>query len=366
MNTAVVGGGVIGLAIALECLQNGIETTIIRPDEGDKRASWSAAGMLAPVAEATFGEDVVLKFNLASHAAYRDWTGRIEAQSGRPAGLEERGTLILARDSDDLAAISRLHEFICELGLDAERIDARKARELEPALSARLRGGVWIERDHHVDPRLLLNALELAVRQSGGQFLEMRADQVSAQTVRSSDGSLREYDEVVVAAGAETGLLMRESGFEMPIEPVKGQSIRLLREPSALCPSMVLRGLEAYIVPRANGEIVIGASSEDKGWDTRPTAGVIRDLLEHAAELVPGLDECEIDQLCVALRPASPDRRPVIGRLIDGPCVAAGHYRHGILMAPATAQAVVSILTTGAPTDVAQPFAPGRLEGVIA
>lgn len=349
MKVIVVGAGIIGRSVAWRLAQRGAAVRLVDPDPS-RSAAIVAAGMLAPVTEAHFGEEERLGFHLESARRWPRFAAELAAESGHDAGFLDCGTLAVARDSDDMAVLRRVGDYLEELGLEAEPLSAAALRRLEPALAPRVRGGLRVPGDHQVDPRRALAALRVAGERLGVQEQPVAAVQVEAHRVTLDGGTSLQADAVVVCAGWAIADLV-----DLPIRPVKGQLLRLAATESAVMPTHVLRGLEVYIVPRPGGEIVVGATSEEIGPDTTVTAGAVRRLLEEAWELVPGLDEARLVETSAGLRPASPDGEPILDT-IAGVHVAAGHHRSGVLLAPATADAVAAaVCGDGWPEEV-EPF----------
>jgi glycine oxidase len=362
----IAGGGVIGLSIAWRAAAKGFAVTVYDPDPG-RGASWVAGGMLAPTAEAYHGEEAVLRLGLASSQRYAAFVRDLEADAGRDAGYSEQGTLLVARDADAAAEIRRLFALQQAMGLAAEWRTSRELRRLEPALAPTVRGGVWMPTDHQIDNRLLLTALLAACATRGVVIDREPVAEATADSVTLSNGKQQRADHVVVATGASSPVVVAgETPLTLPVRPVKGQILRLRATRAAVLPSRTVRGIGVYVIPRPHGEIAVGATSEEKGFDTTVTAGGVMDLLRRAWELVPGLAEAELVEAIAGLRPGSPDNLPIIGAAdprCGGPLIAVGHYRHGILLAPITADLVVGLMTRSLAPDLVEllvPCAPGR------
>jgi glycine oxidase len=347
---AVVGCGVIGLAIAWRCAQRGLRVTAYDPTPGGG-ASRVAAGMLAPVGEAYFGEAALTGLLVES---YRRWAG-FAAEVGRygPTGYRTDGTLLLAATADDLTEAQRLWAYHASVGLPVTPLPAAALREREPALRPRLRGGA-LTTDHQVDPRRLLTALAAAARAAGVRIVTRRVDDLAALPA----------GRVVVAAGCGSARLTG-----LPVRPVKGQLLRLRGPGGAAVLRHVVRGIadgrRVYLVPRPDGEVVVGATEEER-TDAVPTAGAVLDLLRAATDLVPELAEYELAEVCVGHRPGTPDNAPILGELRPGVFVAAGHYRHGVLAAPVTADALADLVTGAGDGALAAPFGPDRFGALAA
>jgi glycine oxidase len=345
----VVGGGVIGQAIAWRVAASGAEVVVVDPRPG-RAASWVAAGMLAPVAEAGPGEEAVTALNRASAARWPAFAAALADASGLDPGYTTRGTLLVARDGDDveeLAQAARRHE---AAGLPAERLRSREARQWEPALGPHVRGALWLPDDHQVDNRAVLAALAEAGRRAGVRTVARPATRLTGREVVLDGGDRLAADVVVAATGAwPPPVEVDGEPFAVPVRPVKGQILRLRATSTAVFPTRSIRALDCYIVPRRHGEIVVGATVEEQGYDTTVTAGGVLDLLRNAWEVVPGLAEAAFVEAIAGLRPGTPDNVPVIGRVGGdrGPVLALGHYRHGVLLAPLTADLVAGLVRDG-------------------
>jgi glycine oxidase len=351
----VIGGGIIGLAVAWRASAHGLRVMLLERDATGAGTSRVAAGMLAPVSEVEFGEAGAraLELGLRSAASWPQFAQQLEAAGGEPVGVLATGTLMVARDADEARELERQIAFRGSLGLRASRVRASAARELEPALAPTIRLALELPDDHSVDPRLALAALRSACVAAGvalrerSQVTRLLAEGASVSGVELQGGERVLAPAVVVAAGALSDALAGIPADErVPVRPVKGQTLRL-RDPSG--PGLLTRALrfeDGYLVPRADGRYVLGGTVEERGFDQTFTAGAAYELLRDCRELVPGVSELVIEELCVGLRPGTPDNLPAIGRgALDGLVWATGHYRNGILLAPLTAELVTGVLT---------------------
>jgi len=365
-DVVVVGGGVVGLGVAWRAAQAGMAVTVVDPAPG-RGASWAAAGMLAPVTEVHYGEQALLRLNLAAADRWPAFAAELEEAAGAPIGYRRCGTLTVARDADDNAALEDLYRFQLRCGLQVERLRSRDCRRLEPGLAPSVRGGVLAPGDHQVDNRAMADALVAAGERAGvrlllGRVAELLTDGERVTGVTLAGGASLPAGTVVLAAGCwsrDLGGLAAE--LLPPVRPVKGQLLHL-RGPAAdpLCRRNV-RGLEVYVVPRADGRVVVGATVEEQGFDARVTAGAVHDLLRAALELLPDVAELELAETVAGLRPGSPDNAPLLGPAgVDGLVVATGHYRNGILLAPVTADAVAELLVSGRVPAAIAAFRPDR------
>jgi glycine oxidase len=367
-DVVVVGGGPIGLASAWRAAQRGLRVCVL--DAGEPGAWNVAAGMLAPVAEAQFGEDALLELSLRAAASFPAFCEELGEASGSDPGLRASGTLVVARDRDEAEALDRLLAFRRRLGLDVERLLPSAARRAEPALAPTVRLALDVAGDHSVDPRRLVAALGEAVRRAGGAVrararvagVTVAGERVTG--VRLAGGEVVAADAVLVAAGAHSGQL---DGVELPLRPVKGQVLRL-RDPHG--PGLIertVRTSDAYIVPRADGRYVLGATMEERGFDTAPTAGGVFELLRDVSEVLPGVLELELEELLAGLRPATPDNVPAIGPgALDGLFWAAGHHRNGILLSGLTGELAAAALCGEELPGWAAPADARRFAGVPA
>lgn len=370
-DVAVVGGGVIGLATAWRVAQRGLDVAVVDPDPGTG-ASYASAGMLAPVSEASFGEERLLRLALTSKSRYRAFVAELEEVAATSTGYRDEGTVEVAFDSDDMAVLDDRFRFQRDLDIPVERLSGRECRRHEPMLAPAVRGGLFAPEDHSIDPRRLGHALLAAAERTGvrlhrerGRQLLVRDDR--AVGVRLDSGIEISAAGVVLAAGCWTpdveGI---PPEARPPVRPVKGQTLRL-RAPGAFLGRTVrgvVRGSTVYVVPRADGEIVVGATQEEMGYDSRVTAGGMYELLRDAHAVVPGVTELEFTQALSGLRPGSPDNAPMIGSTaLPGLYVASGHHRSGILLAPVTADGMAELLSTSDVPDVIAGFSPRRFEG---
>ncbi|WP_069811797.1 glycine oxidase ThiO [Streptomyces sp. TP-A0874] len=372
----VVGGGVIGLVTAWRAAQRGLRTAVADPAPGGGAAR-VAAGMLAAVTELHYGEEALLGLNLAAARGYASFVEELEEASGQSVGFRACGTLAVALDADDRAQLRDLHGLQRGLGLESQWLTGRECRRLEPLLAPGVRGGLRVDGDHQVDPRLLASALLRAAERAGVVFHRQWAESLSVRAgratgVRLTDGTGIHAEQTVVAGGSLSGRLAGLPAEVLPpVRPVKGQVLRL-RVPKGLAPFLsrtvraVVRGGQVYLVPRESGELVIGATSEELGWDTTVTAGGVYQLLRDAHELVPGVTELPLTETSAGLRPGSPDNAPLLGpTALPGLLLATGHHRNGVLLTPVTGDALAEALTTGELTPEARPFSPDRFAGPV-
>lgn len=388
VDVAVVGGGIIGLAVAWRARQRGLSVAVLeRGAIGGECASSVAAGMLAPVAEVEFGEagQRVLELGLRSAEMWPSFAAELTHETELDVGLRQSGTLVVARDEDEARELERQLALRESLGLPARRLRPSAARELEPALAPTVRLVLEAPDDHSVDPRLVLVALRRVCELAGVQLREhtpvarvemqgsttgglgigegatvagavLAVDRGNGSPVGRSEGVLTgvvladgecvSAGQVVLAAGAWSGEIAGlPAHARVPVRPVKGQILRL-RDPAG--PGLLKRVVRfegGYLVPRGDGRYVLGATVEERGFEERPTVGGVYELLRDARELVPGVLELQIEELSVGFRPSTPDNTPLIGRgAVEGLVWATGHHRNGILLTPLTAELIAEAL----------------------
>ncbi len=352
-DVVVVGAGLIGLACAWRAAQRGLSVILVEAKEPAAGASGVAAGMLAPVTEAEFGEEELLRLNLEAHARWQEFAPEL----GGDLHHRREGALLVAADRDDAEALHRLHSFQLSLGLEAEWLTPSECRRREPGLSPRCGGGIFAPHEQHVDPMAVVAAL-LA------KGLEIRTgDPVAAvdpHGVRLRSGEAITAEQIVIAAGCWSG-----SGIEglpgMPVRPLKGQILALRRPPDRPLAEHLIRTPRCYVLDRGDGRVVLGGTMEERGFDTQVTVDGVYRLLEAAYEVLPDVTELEFTGARAGLRPATPDNLPLIGRSEPGNVIwATGHYRNGVLLTPITAEAVAELLTGGEVPAAVRPFSPER------
>ncbi|MDQ3404503.1 MAG: glycine oxidase ThiO [Actinomycetota bacterium] len=342
---AVVGGGVIGLSVAWCLADAGYPVALIDPAPAEG-ASWVAGGMLAPVTESWPGEDDVLALGSASLRRWPSFAERLARHGGDP-GLRTEGTLVVALDAADAATLDVLADHLRGLGREVDRCTGRELRGLEPTIGPRVRSGLSVPGDLAVDNRALLRALRSAAERCGVRFVAARARSVRSGIVELADGTTVECSTAVIAAGAWSREL--HPGLAGVVRPVKGEILRLRARRGALpAPLRTIRAhvesRQVYLVPRDDGELVLGATQYEAGFDTDVTVGGVRDLLADAEQVLPGIGEYALVETAAGLRASSRDNLPLLGWLEPGVLAATGHHRNGLLLAPVTAEAVLAIL----------------------
>lgn len=362
----VVGGGLAGLGIGYELVKAGRPVVVLERERAGRGTSWLAAGMLAPDAEIGFEELELYRLNRESLRRWPDFAADLEADAEQPVDYRTEGTLVVADDRDSAEALRRLYDFQREHGLNVDWLTGDEALEIEPFLAPRLSAAVFAPGDHQVDNRLLVDALREAFLQLGGTLHEQTTVQSlvpdeEQPAVVTEDGDRFEGRSVIVAAGAWSRRLEGlPHELKPPVRPVKGQMIQLrMGRPFGL--QHVVRGPDAYLAPKSSGRLLVGATSEEMGFDTEVTAGGVYTLLEGAWEVVPGIYDLAVSETWAGLRPGSRDHAPILGRSgAPGIIFATGQYRHGVLLTPVVAQEVARLILTGETSDWIAPFSPQR------
>jgi glycine oxidase len=342
----VIGAGVAGLATAWRAARRGLRVLVVDRGGPGSGASSVAAGMLAPVTEADFGEDELLRLNLESAALWPGFAAELEERTGMPTGYVRCGALAVAVDRDDAEEYARMHELQRSLGLEARRLIPSDARRMEPGLAPRIAAAIEAPEEAQVDPVAVIRALTRAFEDAGG---ELALAEVTAlrggERVGGVETSIGAIDAgaVVLAAGAWSAAL----DPAVRVRPVKGQLLHLrVRRGGAPLAARIVRTPRCYVVPRPDGRVVVGATSEERGFDTQIDAGAVHRLLEAAWEVLPDVWELEFEGALAGLRPGTPDNRPLIGAAPRaGLFYATGHYRNGVLLAPVTAERVAAAVS---------------------
>jgi glycine oxidase len=368
-DVVVVGGGVVGLCCAWRLAQGGAEVLVLDRADPPAGATRVAAGMLAPIGELAFGEPELLRMTVAAAERYPDFVDELEAASGLDSGFARHGALHIALDRDEAAELRRVHDLQRSLGLGAEWLPPRRCRALEPGLTPSFNGGVHAPDEAAIAPRRMTAAL-LAALAGAGVEVRSNVNVVTSllagdrlEGVRTDAGEELRAAHTVLATGAWSGTEeWLPEGARPPVRPVKGQILEL-RSPDGEAPcGRILASERVYLVPRPDGRLVVGATTEERGFDATVTAGGVHELLREAYRLLPDVAEMELVEAMAGLRPGTPDNLPLIGHgEIEGLVLACGHYRNGVLLAPITGDAIAGLLSGEATPDVLAAADPTRL-----
>jgi glycine oxidase len=365
-DAVVVGGGAIGLACAWRAARRGARVAVLERNQPASGATGVAAGMLAPVGEASWGEETLLALNQESLRGWPQFAGELEADAGVEVGYRECGALHVALDRDEAEELRRRQALQRELELDSEWLRPSECRRLEPGLTPTLSGGVHAAHEAAADPRRLSAALLAALERQGAD-VNAGAEVVDATrgeggwTVSVADGRGFAAKAVVLAAGCWSAASWLPEGTRPPLRPVKGEILTLGGSPEDPLCERIVAGERVYLVPRPDGRLIVGATVEERGFDTTVTAGGVHELLREAYRLLPEVAELELLEAAAGLRPGTPDNAPLIGHgAEEGLILATGHYRNGILLAPVTADCVAAVLAGESPPVALEAFSPLR------
>ncbi|HKR11369.1 MAG TPA: glycine oxidase ThiO [Pyrinomonadaceae bacterium] len=372
VDVVVIGGGVIGLTIARALALRGAgDICLIERASLGREASFAAAGMLAPQAEANAPDDF---FSLAcrSRDLYANFAASLRDETGVDIELDRTGTLYLALTYHDLVDIEKRFHWQTAAGLPVEKLTAAQARELEPCISNNIVGALRFPLDVQLENRRLLSALTNSVSKLGVSIVtetsveSVRVERDSVRGVQTSRGFIN-CAKVVVAAGTWSGFVqLSPKTVEKPalpalkVEPVRGQMISFDARPQVT--RHVIYSPRGYIVPRQDGRLLAGSTSEYAGFAKQVTAGGISTILANAQEISPAISSLPIVDTWSGLRPRAPDNLPVLGPCdeIGGLFYATGHYRNGILLAPVTGELIAEAIVDGVVSPLLNPFSPGR------
>lgn len=365
----IIGGGICGLGIGWRLVEQGADVTIIERDKAGQAATWAAAGMLAPQAEAEHGEEALLPLALESRAMWAAFARDLTAASGIDVDYRTEGTMVVSLDRDDREYLESRYDYFRTLGLDVEWLSGYAARQKEPHLARAVSGAVYSALDHQVDNRLVATALRAAYLAAGGILREnLTVDEVLVSDnrvtgVRAGDEKIA-ADSVVLAAGAwSRNLAGIPDEARPPVRPLKGQMVSVAMDPRNPLIEHVIWGPgngivpSIYLAPKGDSRLIIGATVEEMGFDTDMTAGGLFELLRTAWEVLPGIYDLPIVESWAGLRPASRDDAPILGPTpVDGLVLATGHHRNGILLAPVTASKIADYLLKGLLDPLLKPF----------
>lgn len=360
MKVIIVGGGIMGLSIALELRKttHDFDVTVLERSIPGAEASSAAAGMLAPQFESSrLGP--MLDLSLLSRMAWPKWAADVQVRSGVDVGYLPCGALQVAFTEDEVHALDEKIAWQTASGLRAELLTGAELREREPHLSPRALAAAAFPDDHQVDPRRLMRALAVAATRAGVMFRSGTVRSLLETEGRITgvdlEGERLDAELVVLAAGAWSGQVAGAEIDPARVKPVRGQMMELqLRAPLF---TRLLKSANGYVVPRADGAVLVGSTMEMVGFDKNVTAEGLNKLLQAAIQLVPELSPASVTSTWAGLRPWTDDQLPFLG---EGPkaglLLATGHFRNGILLAPITARLLGQVARQEKPTVDLRPF----------
>ncbi|HEY3379468.1 MAG TPA: glycine oxidase ThiO [Armatimonadota bacterium] len=367
----VIGGGITGLGLARELAGRGLSVTLLDRTQPGREASWASAGMLAPQGELSEGS--FLQLCLESNRLYPEFRAAVEEETGIRCYHREAATLALALTDEDETEFRHTYERQRADGLQVEWLNGDEARKIEPALSDKVRGGMYLPGDRHIENRLLVPALEQSCRMRGVEIV----DGALVTKILTEGGRAVGVDTIlgprygrtiVNAAGSWAAAIdVPNDSLRPPVFPVRGQMLAItLPRPDFL--SRAVRSRRSYLVPRHDNRLFLGATMEQVGFDKRNTVWGLNKLLSGALELFPELEVGTVQEVWSGLRPGSADNHPVLGLTsLPGYVLATGLFRNGLLLAPVMAQTLADVVTTGETPALIAPFNIARFAaGVLA
>lgn len=364
-DVAIVGGGIMGCAIAYQLGRNGLSVVVVERGAVGREASGAAAGIVSPPSSLDTPR-VKAELTADSILAYPKFVERIEAETGGRTGFLLRGELTVALTEEEARDLQHLADWQEGLGFHVDWLDGPSARQLEPVLPEGVLGGVLVREAASVFTYDLTRVTADAARKVGVRIIEhtpvsgIQVEGGRATGLRLPDGVLP-AGQVLLAAGAWTGQLAETIGVSIPALPSKGQMLAIAGAP--LMPRAIIgRYGGGHLVPRTDGTVAVGATKERVGFDKRVVAANTQWCLDLAAELAPSLLQGEITSMWAGLRPGSADDQPIMGRVpgVDGLWVATGHYQTGIQMAVITADLMASSILVGSTDPRLEAFRPDR------
>lgn len=359
-DVVIIGGGVIGLSIAHALADECKSITVLEASEPGRGASWASAGVLAPQG-ARPQAGPYLDLSMHSLSLFKEFAAGLLESSGMDIEYRSEGGLHVAYDDEDAQALLDRYDHQCALGLPVQKLDRNEVLELEPALGEEVRSGLLFERMHQVDNRKMVEALRVAVGLrridivSGAPVTGLMVGKNRIGGVETARGAFR-AGIVINAAGAWSRTIGGTLAPSPPVKPVKGQMLSLYVGDTTPI-GRVIHGISQYLVPRRDGRLLVGATVEKTGFDARVTAGGVLALLRTALRMAPVLESASITETWSGMRPMSKDGKPIIGPTsVQGYLMATGHFRNGILLAPATAQLIRQYIASGQVPPEMAPF----------
>ncbi len=356
MRVLVVGAGIIGASVAEALARRGAEVSVIDMRSPGRGASQASAGMLAPYLEAQ-PDSALLGLGVRSLALFDDWISHLRAASGVAIEYARTGTIEVAFEADEAARLRETLAWLTGEGVAAEWLTPAQLRDAAPAVAAPAAGALRVASHGLVGVTSLIAALVQSARLSGATVtapveavsVEPRADCVFVHTTGHAGQATDTADAVVIAAGSWSRRVRVAGVSALPVRPIRGQLLHLRWRSPVPAPQSVIWGAQCYVVPWADGSLLVGATVEDVGFDESTTVAGIESLTRAVRTLLPASAEAHLEAVRVGLRPATPDELPLIGPLARAPRVvmATGHYRNGILLAPLTAEVVARQVLEG-------------------
>jgi glycine oxidase len=367
-DVAVVGAGVIGCSIAYYLSLAGARVDVLERSHLAAGASGVAAGMLAPQVEAAFA-DSFFELTLRGREDHAALAATLLDDVGLDVEYRQTGIVRVAKDEAERAELRRRQRWQTERCLRADWLEPGELGQVEPLLSGvvgrMLAGGLWLPDEGQVRGSRLVQALAMAAAKRGGRFVEgslaigLATSGDAVIGPRTPTGVLA-AGATVLAAGVASAELAQSVGIALPLAPVKGQCV-MLRSLHCL-PRHVIWAGDCYLVPKTDGQVILGATMEEGNYDPRPTLAGVGALSEAALEFLPWAGKLVVEGMWAGLRPAAPDRYPIIGRAPGWRdlYLATAHFRNGILLGPLTGRWLADLIRDGAEPPELRPFVPDR------
>lgn len=351
----IIGGGIIGCSIAYRLAQAGCAVTVVDKGQPGQEASWAAAGMLTPNADAFHAiPETLSELSFASHDLYPDFITELEEETRLKIGYQTTGSVCVACDFNEAQILAGLVERQIRANRKADEIARADFHRFLPGIAERVEVAVFLPDDSYVNNRELMNALVAACQKRGVAFrtqspvtgLISQDSQVLGVNLPSEQLFA---DVIVNTAGCWSGSIPLPASLKLPVKPVRGQMICLEKQPQLL--QHLVHSSFCYFVPWPDGRILLGSTLENAGFNKVVTAQGVHSLLHAALEILPVLKEARIRETWAGLRPGTPDDLPILGTTsLDNFIVATGHYRNGILLAPITAKLITELILSGKPS----------------
>lgn len=360
----VIGGGLIGCGIAAELASRGLKVRLFERGQLIKEASWAAAGMLAPQSEL---EAITPLFLLCQKSLelYQNFVAKLYNSTKIDPCYRSEGALQLAFDEQGAKALEKKLSWQTQAGLKLEKLTPTQALKLAPALSSDLALAYYLPNEHQVDNRKLSHAIATYAEQSGVIFhLGTQVTEILCKRGKVvgivANQETYHAAKVINAAGSWASLFNLPRPLLPEVSPVRGQMIALKTLVGYL--QHTLHFGHTYLVPRWDGTIVVGSTTEHVGYNKQVTVSGLQHILSQAQRVIPKLAEATVAETWSGLRPATADLQPVLGEheLLEGLIFATGHYRNGILLAPVTIDLITELVITGQSQEIMLPFSPSR------
>ena len=360
----ILGGGIIGMLTAVELARKGVQVTVLERGRPMRESSWAGAGILSPIYPWKYPDALSILVN-RSLALYPQMMERLQALSGVDPEHRKTGLIMPVFRSSEWFSMDGVDPWRRRFGWQVERLTGAEARQVEPCLAKKVVGALYFPEVGQVRNPRLARAVEATARvlgvdiRYGEEVIDLSVKGGRVSTVTTNNGKLR-AGKVLVAAGSWSGELLKKAGYTLPIQPVKGQILLLKTAPGTL--TRIVKHADAYLVPRADGRILVGATMEMAGFDRRTTLSALHTLSGALLTMAPCLADAQVEQHWMGFRPGTPDGLPYLGQVpgYDNLYVAAGHYRNGVVLAPVTAEAMSCLLTDDALTVPLGAFAVQR------